>query len=106
MGDNSNHRFTPRRVLTREEAIAYAAGGGYDDPKTAERRFMRLVANGSLPRPLRGTKTWDLKAIDAALDRMSELSTQKQPLTPYAAWKERQHANASQGRAEGENASR
>jgi hypothetical protein len=56
------------RGLSREAAAAYA---GCESLST----FHDWVRRNILPGPIPGTHIWDKKAIDAALDRASGLST-------------------------------
>jgi hypothetical protein len=37
--------------------------------------FSKWVAEGRIPKPLPGTRRWDRKAIDLALDRISGIAT-------------------------------
>jgi hypothetical protein len=74
----------PRRGLSREEAAAYA---GCESLST----FSDWVRRGIMPGPIRGTHTWDRKAIDAALDRLSGLQPSIGP-SPFDQWKAEQDA--------------
>lgn len=59
------------RALTASEAAAYCCAGSV----TA---FTAAVENGTFPQPIRLTGShpiWDRRALDAALDRLSRLST-------------------------------
>jgi hypothetical protein len=51
--------------------------------------FRHLVACGRLPKPLPEVGLYDLKAIDAALDRMSGIGT---PANALDRWRESRHA--------------
>ena len=51
--------------------------------------FRDLVATGKLPKPLDQFGLYDMKAIDAAFDRISGLGS---PRNAYDAWKEKRHA--------------
>jgi hypothetical protein len=55
------------RLLTRDQAAAYCG--------LSVQGFSDWVRRGRLPGPITGTIRWDLKAIDAALDLASGLST-------------------------------
>ena len=55
----------PPRCLSRETAAAYC---GVDAAT-----FDRWRADGIVPGPMPGTRRWDRKAIDIALDRLSGL---------------------------------
>jgi hypothetical protein len=49
--------------------------------------FDTWVRKGIVPPAMPGTTRWDLKAIDLALDRVSNLITPSDHLTPYQRWK-------------------
>lgn len=76
---------TSPRVLRRSEAAAYCG--------LSPRGFDEWVRAGRLPAPLPGTKRYDRKAIDAALDRASGL-TQIDEADEFEAWL-KSHANAA-----------
>lgn len=61
------------RGLTREEAAAYCGCGSVST-------FDGWMRKGIVPGPIPGTKRWDRKAIDLALDRASSLPSA--PLAP------------------------
>lgn len=65
------------RGLKRQSAAAYCelSPSGFDD----------WVSRGLLPGPMPGTKRWDRKAIDLALDRLSKIE-QDAP-SAYDRWK-------------------
>jgi hypothetical protein len=73
-----------RRGLSREEAAAYA---GCESLST----FSDWVRRGIMPGPIPGTHTWDRKAIDASLDRLSGLEPSIEP-SPFDQWKAGQDA--------------
>jgi hypothetical protein len=77
------------RGLSVEEAATYAGC------KTVS-AFRDWVRKGIMPSPLPGTHRYDRKAIDAALDRLSGLSTTMTEVSEYEAWKQRR-ANTGQG---------
>jgi hypothetical protein len=80
--------FRQRRGMTREKAAAYC---GCESMAA----FSDWVRRGIVPGPLPGTKRWDRKAIDAALDRASGLgATLRQ--SPLDAWRAAR-ARASEG---------
>jgi predicted DNA-binding transcriptional regulator AlpA len=56
-----------QRLLSREQAAFYCS--------LSVSAFSRWVKAGRLPSALAGTSRWDLKAIDLALDSLSELPT-------------------------------
>ena len=55
---------TPRRALRRADAALYAG--------VSPSKFDDLVADGRLPKAVRvdGCLLWDIRALDAALDRL------------------------------------
>ena len=64
--------LTPhKRGFRRAEAAAYVglSPSGFD----------AWVRAGRLPAPIKGTKVYDKKAIDAALDRLSGLKRSEEP---------------------------
>jgi hypothetical protein len=75
----------PRRLLSRVEAAAYCG--------LSPRGFDEWVKVGRLPSSIIGTKRYDLKAIDAALDRMSGL-TQTDGPDDFETWVKK-HARAT-----------
>jgi hypothetical protein len=70
--------LTQARGMTREEAATYC---GCENLAT----FSHWVRRGIIPGPIRGTRRWDRKAIDAALDQASGLSiaTAQSPLDTW-----------------------
>lgn len=52
------------RGMSKEQAAAYAGCQSLS-------AFNEWVRRGIMPRPIPGTRKWDRKAIDAALDRIS-----------------------------------
>ena len=68
--------MTPRG-LTREAAATYLglSPSGFD----------AWIAEGRIPGPIPGTKRWDRKAIDVALDRLSKLDHNSP--SAYDRWK-------------------
>lgn len=87
--------FIPPRGLTRAQAAAYAGC------KTIS-SFKERIRRGLLPGPIPGTRTWDRKAIDAALDRASGLAA-KSGLSPLEEWRAKR-AHGAQGRSHGQEA--
>jgi hypothetical protein len=78
------------RGMSREQAAAYA---GCETLSA----FNGWVRRGIMPGPIPGTRKWDRKAIDVALDRMSSLdSTIRRQRSPYDEWKASQNADAAQ----------
>lgn len=59
------------RLLTRTQAAEYCGlkPSGFD----------KWIASGKLPRPLAGTRRWDRKALDLALDQLSGITASAVP---------------------------
>lgn len=75
----------PPRLLSGADAAAYCGV----TPVT----FSKWVAAGTVPKPLAGTRRWDRKAIDLALDKASGMAVASTvPDDPYLAWKARDEA--------------
>lgn len=75
-----------KRGLTKDSAAAYL--------ELEPSGFDKWVRDGILPGPIPGTRRWDKKAIDAALDKLSSLSP-TMTTDPYEEWKRgRQHVDA------------
>ena len=55
--------MTEPRLMTGGEAAAYLG--------LTPASFSKWVADGRAPKPLPGTRRWDRKAIDLALDKLS-----------------------------------
>lgn len=78
------------RGMSREQAAAYAGCESLS-------AFNNWVRRGIMPKPIPGTRKWDRKAIDAALDRMSGLDSKMQlQRSPYDEWKASQNEGAAQ----------
>lgn len=70
-----------KRGLTKQEAADYCGCNTLS-------AFDRWIQKGLIPRAMPRTSRWDLKALDAALDRASGLVTESaSELTPYQRWK-------------------
>jgi hypothetical protein len=57
--------------------------------------FHKWVAEGRIPKPLPGTRRWDRKAIDLALDNASQIaapSVAPEPEDPFMEWKRNNEA--------------
>lgn len=74
------------RGLTIAEAAAYAGC-------KSVAAYRDRVRRGVLPGPIPGTHSYDRRAIDAALDRLSGLAPQSGESSAYADWK-KDHAGA------------
>lgn len=73
------------RCLTKDEAAAYCG-------LTAS-GFAAWCRQGIVPGPIPGTKRWDRKALDAALDKASGLRhAEAEPDDPWAEWERQQNA--------------
>jgi predicted DNA-binding transcriptional regulator AlpA len=62
---------TEPRLMTGAEAAAYLG--------LTQASFTKWVADGRAPKPLPGTRRWDRKAIDLALDKLSGI-----PIAPVS----------------------
>lgn len=76
------------RLLTRQQAAGRCG--------LTESGFSTWVVRRLVPRPLPGTRRWDAKALDQALDRLSGLDPERE-LTPYEKWKQANAAREAQG---------
>ena len=78
------------RGISKEQAAAYA---GCETLSA----FNDWIDGDSCLGPIPGTRKWDRKAIDAALDRLSGLQLKiEAQLSPYDAWKASQNASAAE----------
>jgi hypothetical protein len=68
----------PPRLVSRNAAADYCG--------LSVQGFSSWVRQGRLPGPLTGTARWDLRAIDAALDSASGISTAATP-SPLDEWR-------------------
>ncbi len=71
------------RLLTREQAAAYCGVG--------TTTFAAWIRHGMIPGPVQRTHRWDRKAIDAALDALSQIDDDKEGKA-FDQWKARHHA--------------
>lgn len=74
--------MTPPRLLSGAEAAAYLG--------ISRATFAKWVAAGLAPKPLTGTRRWDRKALDLALDKASGIVTPTSISEDdeYANWKQ------------------
>ena len=81
-----------RRCFTREQAADYCG--------LSPEGFAAWQRQGIVPGPIPGTKRWDRKALDAALDKASGLrEAVTAPEDPWDAWeRERDAAKAAGAR--------
>src|SRR3954449_11912493 len=66
--DQAQTEMRPR-LLSRSQAACYCS--------VSTGTFSNWVRSGKVPPPLSGTRRWDVKAIDIALDTMSGLRRQE-----------------------------
>lgn len=76
------------RLLTRQQAAARCG--------LTESGFSSWVVRKLVPGPLPGTRRWDARALDQALDRLSGLDPERE-LTPYEKWKQADAARQAPG---------
>jgi hypothetical protein len=78
--DGTSNALNPR-LLTIKEAASYVG--------LTVTSYRAAVRRGLFPRPVKGSKRYDLKAINHALDLLSGLERDGPPkqLSPYEAWK-------------------
>ena len=82
-GPNAVHA---QRCLTHQQVRVYV---GLSDSGLADWIDRELI-----PGPIKGTKRWDRKAIDLALDKASGIAATSEP-SAYDKWKAGQGAGAS-----------
>lgn len=74
--------MTTRRVVDSRTLAAYLS---YEDDTAAMHAWVRDTLGVA---PVKGRRgMWDLRAIDAALDRVSRISAPSSAHDPYEAWK-------------------
>ncbi|RCW80939.1 helix-turn-helix transcriptional regulator [Phyllobacterium bourgognense] len=71
-----------KRLLTRQEAAAYCG--------LKPSAFSDWVRQGTMPKPVPGTRRWDKSAIDAKLDTMAGIAKNDNAETPLQKWR-REH---------------
>lgn len=76
------------RLLSGPDAAAYLG--------LTPTSFSKWVAQGKLPKPLPGTRRWDRKAIDLALDQASGIvaPAAMSEEDPYEMWKREHYQEA------------
>jgi hypothetical protein len=78
------------RGMSKEQAAAYAG-------RESLSAFNDWIRRGIMPGPIPGTRKWDRKAIDAAVDRLTGLQRKIEVQTsPYDAWKASENASAAE----------
>lgn len=76
------HEGIRPRLLSRQQAADYC--------NLSPSSFSNWVRLGKLPPPLPGTTRWDLKAIDVALDKLSDLHVETETSSsPLDEWREK-----------------
>ena len=85
---NSQAVLIAPRLLTRQQAAERCG--------LTESGFSTWVVRKIVPGPLPGTRRWDAKALDQAIDRLSGLNPDRE-LTPYEKWKQANAAREAQG---------
>jgi hypothetical protein len=81
---------TTPRLMTGAQAAEYC--------ELVPATFSAWVAAGRLPPPLPGTRRWDRRGIDAALDKLSGLAPSiARSDDPFETWK-REHESAKTAR--------
>jgi hypothetical protein len=91
MGDQQNVPLQPR-LMSGPDAAAYLG--------LTPAAFNKWVAEGRIPKPLPGTRRWDRKAIDLALDRISGIESPvvaAEPEDPFLEW-ERKYEERNRAR--------
>lgn len=67
--------------------------------------FSKWVAEGRIPKPLPGTRRWDRKAIDLALDKASQIASPSiapaDEEDPFLEWKRNDEAREAAARTGG-----
>jgi hypothetical protein len=66
--------------------------------------FHKWVTEGRIPKPLPGTRRWDRKAIDLALDRISGIESPaaaQEPEDEFEKWKRNDEAREAAARTGG-----
>ena len=85
MGRPAPHATIEPRCLTREEAATYCG--------LTPEGFSAWSRQGIVPGPIPGTKRWDRKALDAALDAHSGLTPpESNDDDPFEVWKKQYDA--------------
>ena len=59
--------------------------------------FRAWVRRGIMPRPMPGTRRYDRRAIDLALDRLSQITSQSSESSAYGQWKRQNEGAAQRG---------
>lgn len=92
-----NYTLSEPRLLTKARAARYCA--------LSCRGFSAWVKLGRLPGPIPGTKRWDRRAIDSAIDEATRKAANEN-LDNYDTWKARHHENKSKGSSYGKKKAR
>jgi len=90
-GGHSGHLKIEPRLLNRDDAAAYCglSTDGFDDWRR----------RGLLPGPIEGTRRWDRKALDLALDKASGIETAGEGLSDLEKWRRERDRKLRQTKA-------
>lgn len=77
------------RLITRHEAATYCG--------LKPSAFSLWVANGTMPKPVPGTRRWDRRAIDAKLDEKSGIAKKDSDETDLQKWRRERDTRRAQG---------
>jgi hypothetical protein len=72
------------------------AAANYAGCQTAA-AFRGWVRRGIMPKPIPGTRRYDRRAIDLALDRLSQISSQSLEQSAYGQWKRQNEGTPQRG---------
>lgn len=86
--------MTEPRLMSGSDAAAYCG--------VAPVTFSKWVSDGTIPKPLPGTRRWDRKAIDLTLDKLSgiEAPRAEPEEDEYAKWKREDEAEQARANRE------
>lgn len=76
--------MTEPRLISSHDAAAYCG--------VTAATFARWVTDGRVPKPLPGTRRWDRKALDLALDRLSGISPAAEREDAWDEWERKYDA--------------
>ena len=77
----------PARLVTKVQAATYCG--------TSTATFAKWVVAGILPSTVSITGRYDMRALDAALDKLSGIKSIEQPEDSFDAWKRGRNAKTS-----------
>ena len=81
------------RLVGQPRGLSAAAAAEYSGCRTVA-AFRAWVRRGIMPKPMPGTRRYDRRVIDLALDRLSQISSQSLEVSAYGQWK-RQNEGAA-----------